>query len=124
MERKKLKKVHKSFSKFQLKYRAKKEVGEKKKLKKQVEDELKFQLLLDHRRRQRQRKIDMVEILQILQPNQIENYLEKQREYSATVIQSNYRGYRHRKLLSSIKDTKIKIKSAICIQRAVIMIYF
>ena len=120
MERKKLEKAHKSFSKFQLKYRAKKEMNEKRKAKRQAEDELRFQLLLAHRRRQRQRKLEMIELIKILQPNQIEKYLEKQREHSALIIQANYRGYRQRKIFNSIKDDKIKIKAVICIQRAVI----
>lgn len=120
MERKKLEKAHKSFSKFQLKYRAKKEVNEKRKAKKLAEDELRFQLLLEHRRKQRQRKLEMVELIKILQPNQIEKYLEKQREQSALVIQANYRGYRQRKLFNLIKHDKIKLKAVICIQRTVI----
>ena len=119
MERKKLEKAHKSFSKFQLKYRARKEIDEKRKAKRQAEDELRFQLLLEHRRRQRQRKLDMVELIKILQPNQIEKYLEKQREQSALIIQANFRGYRERKLFNLIKNDKIKIKAVVCIQRAV-----
>ena len=123
MERKQLKQANKAFSKFQLNYRAKKEVIEKKKLKRQAEDELKFQLLLEHRRRQRQRKIEMVELLHILPPNQIERYLEKQREYSAKIIQANFRGYRQRKVFHSVRVKAVKIKAAICIQRAVINVY-
>jgi hypothetical protein len=43
--------------------------------------------------------------------------MEKQREYSAVIIQANFRGYRERKLLEKKKDIMIKTKAAIYIQR-------
>jgi hypothetical protein len=115
--RKRLKKLNKSFAKLQNKYRARKNLESEKKQKKLALDELRFQLMLEHRRKQRQRNIKMMELIEILPPNQIEKYMEKQREYSAVIIQANFRGYRERKLLEKKKDIMIKTKAAIHIQR-------
>jgi len=115
--RKRLKKLNKSFAKLQNKYRARKNLESEKKQKKLALDELRFQLMLEHRRKQRQRNIKMMELIEILPPNQIEKYMEKQREYSAVIIQANFRGYRERKLLEKKKDIMIKTKAAIYIQR-------
>ena len=119
MERKRLKKANRAFSNFQHKYRFKKQQEQEDKEKRIAEDELKFQLLLEHRRRQRQRKLEMVELLEILPANEIEKYLERQREYSAVMIQSYFRGYRQRKVFNQVKDNAIRIRAAVCIQRAV-----
>jgi len=54
-ERKRLKKINQSFAKLQNKFRAKKQVEDMKKQKKMALDELRFQLMLEHRRKQRQR---------------------------------------------------------------------
>ena len=118
--RKRLKKLNKSFSKLQNKFRANRNLEMEKKQKKLASDELRFQLMLEHRRRQRKRNIKMLEIIEILPPNQIENYMEKQREYSAVIIQANFRGYRERKILEKKKDHMIKTKAAIRIQRWVL----
>ena len=119
MERKRLKKANRSFAKFQQNYRAKREREEKAKQQKAAKDELRFQLVLEHRRKQRQKKMEMLELLEILPADQIENYLEKQRQYSATVIQSFYRGYRARKDFDKNRLNIIQTRAAIKIQRAV-----
>lgn len=119
MERKRLKKANKSFAKFQQNYRARRELEEKFKQQKMAKDELRFQLVLEHRRKQRQKKMEMLELLEILPADQIENYLEKQRQYSATVIQAFYRGYRVRKDFNKNRVQIIQTKAATKIQRAV-----
>ena len=117
--RRRLEKADKAFKKLHQKFRAKKEVEEEERLKKMAADELKFQLLLEHRRRQRRGKQEMISIIEILPPNQIERYLEKQREYSARLIQANYRGYLQRKKLNMNMNNRVKNDAAVCIQRAV-----
>lgn len=120
-ERKNLKKLNKSFAIFQKKYRNHKRADDEKKQKKIAFDELRFQLMLQHRRKQRQRNIQMLELLEILPPNQIEIYMDKQREYSARLIQANYRGYRQRKLFDKNKAEIIQYKAAVKIQRWVLI---
>jgi hypothetical protein len=121
-ERKRLKKINQSFAKLQNKFRAKKQVEDMKKQKKMALDELRFQLMLEHRRKQRQRNIKMLELLEILAPNQIEKYLDKQREYSACIIQANYRGYIQRKLFQKNKEQIVMNKAAVEIQRWVLLL--
>ncbi len=117
-----MKKADRAFAKFHRQLRKKKEKIRDDKQKKLVEEELKFQLLLDHRRKQRQRKIEMAQLIEIIPSNQIEKYFERQREYSATIIQACYRGYRQRKVIPEIRDRMEKFRAAVCIQRAVIVI--
>ncbi len=122
--RRRLQRANKAFAKLQQKYRAKRQIEEKKKQLKMAKDEIRFQLMLEHRRRQRQKKIQMLEIIEILPPNQIELYLENQREYSAKLIQANYRGYRVRKDFQILRRQLIMNKAAIKIQRAVFISHF
>jgi hypothetical protein len=91
---------------------------------KQNHDELKFQLLLEHRRNQRKRKIELLEIIEILPPDQIEEYIQKQRHFSAKMIQANFRGYLQRKKLSKLKQQQQQHKAAVTIQRGVLNFQF
>lgn len=118
MDRKRLKKANKGMAKFQKSYRAKKELENKKKHQQAAKDELQFQLLLQHRRKQRQRKMEMLELLEILPAYQIEEYLEKQREYSARIIQANFRGYLARKKFAKKRQEIVRERAAVKIQRA------
>ena len=113
--------MSKSFAKFQKIYRAKKELNERKRQKKLANNDLKFQLMLEHRRRQRQRNIKMRELLEILPPNQIESFFEKQREEATIKIQAAFRGYRERKILGNKRQYLIENKAATSIQRAVVL---
>jgi hypothetical protein len=122
--RKKLRRRNEAMAKFHQKYRQRKQMEEDKKQKLAVEQELRFQLLLEHRRKQRQRNVDMLELLEILPANQIDKYYEKQRDYSATVIQAWYRGCKTRQLMKTVKKDAKEIKAAICIQRAVCLIFY
>ena len=119
-----MKKADRAFAKFHRQLRKKKEKLLDDKQKKLAEEELKFQLLLDHRRKQRQRKIEMAQLIEIIPSNQIDKYFEKQREYSATLIQASYRGYKQRKLMPEIRDKMEKFKAAVCIQRAVFFLFY
>lgn len=119
-ERKRLRKLNEGFSKFQKIYQAKREVKDKRKQKQMARDELKFQLVLEHRRRQRQKKVKLLELLEILPADKIEDYLEKQRQYSATKIQAGFRGYRARKELTKHREEILRERAAVKIQRAVI----
>ena len=106
------------------KLRAEREEEEEKRSRRMAEEELKFQLDLEHRRRQRRRNMELAEIIEILPANQIERYFVKQREYSATIIQANYRGYRQRKLFNMNLMSKRREKAAQIIQRGVRFKYF
>jgi myosin heavy subunit len=119
-ERKRLRKLNEGFSKFQKIYQAKREFKDKRKQKQMARDELKFQLVLEHRRRQRQKKVKLLELLEILPADKIEDYLEKQRQYSATKIQAGFRGYRARKELTKHREEILRERAAVKIQRAVI----
>ncbi len=121
--RKRLRKANQAFAKLQQEYRQKKAEQEMQKQKQLAEEELKFQLLLRHRREQRERKVQLMQIIEILPLNQIEAYFERQREYSAKLIQSAYRGYRKRKAFAQQKDHLIRAKAAILIQQSVIFFY-
>ncbi len=120
--RKKLKAANKSFSQFQKKYRKRKEVESDRKNKEMLEDELKFFLLLEHRRKQKQRKLDLMQLIEILPSLKIGAYFEKQKEDAAKKIQAFYRGYRERKMFQSKRESLIQRKAAIVIQQAVIII--
>jgi hypothetical protein len=122
--RKRLKKLNEAFSKFQKIYQAKRECKDKKKQQQMARDELKFQLVLEHRRRQRQKKMQLLELLEILPADKIEDYLERQRHYSATKIQASFRGYRARKELANHREQILRTRAAIKIQRAVILCLF
>lgn len=84
-----------------------------------AQDELKFQLLIEHRRRQRQKKMQLCDLIEVLPPNQIEPFLERQREHSATLIQAVWKGYRTRKMLKATKEEAVRIRAAIIIQQGV-----
>jgi hypothetical protein len=81
-------------------------------------EELRFQLLLEHRRKQRKHKLDQLELLKILPADQIEKYLDRQRHFSATLIQACYRGYRERIKLAKHRESIMRERAAVCIQRA------
>lgn len=117
--RKKLKKMNASFATFQRKYRARRAAKEKAQEVKLAKDELKFQLILKHRRMQRLRKVQLFELIDILPSNQIVPFMEKQREYSATIIQACFRGYMQRKKYQRMIEQRRVIKAVVCIQRAV-----
>ena len=119
MERLRLRKMNKSFARLQQNFRARQILDSKRRERQMANDELRFQLLLEHRRKQRQRKVDMIELLEILPPDQIGKYFEKQRDYSARIIQANYRGYRQRKLFNQQREEIRENRAAICIQRQV-----
>ncbi len=117
--RKKLRRHNEAMAKFHQKYRQRKQIEEEKKQKLAIEHELRFRLLLEHRRKQRQRNVEMLELLEILPANQIDKYYEKQRSYSATIIQAWYRGCKTRQLMKGVKNKAKEIKAVICIQQAV-----
>ena len=119
MDRKRLAKVNKAFADFQRKYRKRRSKEEKQKQLKMAKSELQFQLVLEHRRKQRARKVEMLELLEILPAHKIEGYLEKQREYSATVIQANWRGYRARRMFEERRGEVVRDRAAVKIQREV-----
>jgi hypothetical protein len=119
MDRKRLKKLNDGFAQFQKKYRARRTLEEKKKQMSKARDELQFQLMLEHRRKQRQRNIQLLELLEVLPAHKIENFLEKQREYSATVIQAGWRGYKARKEFNKQKEAIKRHRAAVKIQREV-----
>jgi len=120
MDRKRLRKINESFAQFQKKYRARRTLEEKKNQMTKARDELQFQLMLEHRRKQRQRKIEMLELMEVLPAYKIEDYLEKQREYSAIVIQAGWRGYKTRKeFYKKIEDIR-RNRAAVKIQRKVL----
>ena len=121
--RKQLQKTSRAFALFQRKYRARKEREEEQRVKRLADEELRFQLLLKHRRQQRQRKINLMHVLEILPPGQISAYFDRQREYSARIIQSTFRGYRERKRFAQTRTYAIQAKAAICIQQAVSILY-
>jgi hypothetical protein len=121
--RKRLKIANNSLSIFHKKYRLKKEAEKGRKSKIRIEDDLKFYLLLEHRKKQRQQKIDMMQIIEILPPFQIKAFFEKQKQESATKIQAFYRGYMERKLFVIKKEKLIQEKAATLIQRAVILVF-
>jgi hypothetical protein len=87
--------------------------------KQQVENELKFELMLAHRRRQRQRHLEMLELISVLPADQLAAFEERRREYAVTVIQSAYRSYLVRRRLgglNALKVAKIQHQAAIIIQ--------
>jgi hypothetical protein len=119
ISRKQLRKVNSAISKFQKSFRLKTELKKEYKEKEAERNELGFQLAIEHRRKLRQNKLNMAELLQILPASQIEKYFEKQRINAAIRIQATYRGYRHRKTFYQEKFQIIRNKAAVCIQRAV-----
>ena len=120
MTRVRIRKVNEAFAKFQQKFRAKRQRDNDLRQRENARHELRFQLVLEHRRKQRQRKMEMLELLEILPPGQIESYLEKQREYSAKLIQANFRGYLSRKQFQNERIQLMRTRAAVQIQRAVI----
>jgi hypothetical protein len=122
-ERQRLRRLNQTFARMQQKYRAQKRANEKRKQKRLAQDELKFKLMLEHRRRQRQRKVDLIELMEILPPNQIEPFMERQREFAARTIQACFRGYKERKQMANIKKNAIEYKAAVKIQLAVRRLY-
>jgi hypothetical protein len=114
-----LKKANKTFAKFQQSYRRKKQEADEQKLIEIAQSELKFQLALQHCRKLRKRNLTMAELIQIVPANEIEKYLQKQKENAAVTIQSNYRGYLARKIFGQKKEQVEQYKAAVCIQRAV-----
>jgi hypothetical protein len=119
ISRKRLKKIHSAISKFQKSIRMKSEMKKEYKDKEAERNELSFQLAIEHRRKLRQNKLNMAELLQILPASQIEKYLEKQRIDAATKIQATYRGHRYRKKFNNEKYLIVCTKAAVCIQRTV-----
>lgn len=105
-------------------YRSHLEKKEKKRTKKMADDELRFQLMLKHRRRQRQRQIKMANLIEILPANKIETYMERLREDSAKIIQATWRGYRTRKIMVETRETMIRNKAARKIQASVIKLFY
>ncbi|RNA11417.1 IQ calmodulin-binding motif-containing [Brachionus plicatilis] len=100
-------------------YRSHLEKREKVRTKKMADDELRFQLMIKHRRRQRQRHIKLSNLIEILPANKIDKFMERQREDSAKIIQASWRGYRTRKNLVQTRQILIQNKAARKIQIAV-----
>jgi hypothetical protein len=88
-------------------------------LKEKLKNELKFNLILEHRRKQKKRKLDLMQLIEILPPHQIAAFFEKQMEHAATKIQAFYRGFIERRLFKANKEVMIRRKAAIIIQKAV-----
>ncbi len=124
MTRVRMRKVNQAFAKFQQKYRSKRLRDNDKKQRENARNELRFQLVLEHRRKQRQRKMELLELLEVLPPSQIESYFEKQREYSAKLIQANFRGYLSRKKFRNERIQLVRTRAAVHIQRTVILDFF
>ena len=122
--RKSLKKANEAFSKFQSFYRRKKQESEELKLMNEAQNELKFQLALEHCRKLRKRNLTMAELIKIVPANEIDKYLQRQREAAAIKIQANYRGYTQRKKINNKREFFEKAKAAICIQRAVSNLFY
>ena len=120
MTRVRMRKVNQAFTKFQQKFRAKRQRDNDKKQRENARNELRFQLVLEHRRKQRQRKMELLELLEVLPSSEIESYFEKQREYSAKLIQANFRGYLSRKKFQNERIQLMRTKAAVQIQRTVI----
>jgi hypothetical protein len=111
--------VNLAFSKFQVSYRRKKEEAENTKQYKMAQDELKFQLALEHCRKLRKRNLTMAELIKIVPANEIDKYLQKQKENAVILIQAHYRGYLQRKLVDGKRNNVEQFRAAVCIQRAV-----
>ena len=115
MSRKRLKRSNAEFA--QLKQVEEREQQKREQAK--AHDELRFQLLLEHRRQQRHRKVQLMQIIEILPANQIETYFERQRIYSIQVIQAAFRGFIARRKLKQTRDQMLRVRAAISIQQAV-----
>lgn len=100
-------------------YRSHLEKKERARTKKMVDDELRFQLMLKHRRIQRQRNIKLANLIEILPANKIDIFMERLREDSAKIIQATWRGYQTRKKMSQTRQILIQTKAAKKIQAAV-----
>lgn len=114
-----LKKANEAFSKFQVSYRRKKEEADDEKQYQMAQSELKFQLALQHCRKLRKRNLTMAELIQIVPANEIDKYLQRQKENAVITIQAYYRGYIQRKKLNQKRETVEQFRAAVCIQRTV-----
>ena len=84
-----------------------------------VEQELNFKLAIEHVRKVRQHKLNKAELLEIVPANQLERFMQKERERAAVIIQSAFKGYLVRKNMNAHKFYMKHYRAAVCIQRAV-----
>ena len=117
--RTRLARLNKMVLRVQRAYRDKCERNESERVERRVRDDLKFELMLQHRRAQRERSVRTAALIDILPAEEIDEYMEHEQERSATLIQAHYRGYRARKKLVHVRAKLIEYKAAACIQRAV-----
>ncbi|CAF0736431.1 unnamed protein product [Brachionus calyciflorus] len=117
--RKSLKEKMSKVTTLQKAYRNRLAKKETDKAKKMADDELRFQLLILHRRKQRQKQVQLAELIEILPANKIDWFMEKQREDAAKRIQALWRGYQVRKNFQKSKQKMIRIRAVVKIQTAV-----
>ena len=117
--RKELREKNSKIKLLQRVYRNRQEKRDQEQAKKVAEDELRFQLMLKHRRKQRQKQMELAALIDILPANKIDSYMEKQREYSAKIIQATWRGHRVRKNFHKSRQNMIQFRAAVTIQTAV-----
>jgi hypothetical protein len=117
--RTRLARLNKLVARVQRAYRAKRERAESARVERRVREDLKFELLLQHRRAQRERRIRHAALVDILPADELDNYMERERERSAVLIQARYRGYSVRRKLGHVRAKLVEFKAAACIQRAV-----
>lgn len=122
--RQQLKRKSHTVERLQQQVRARRELKAKRNERRIAKNEIKFKLLLVHRRQQRQRNCQMLELIEILPADQLPTFEERQREYAATLVKAAWRGYRVRRQLDAVRRRVVEIRAAKKIQLAVCNSFF
>ncbi|XP_074652826.1 IQ calmodulin-binding motif-containing protein 1-like [Tubulanus polymorphus] len=117
--RRKLQKVNSVFKKFHKEYRLRREVSSREKQQEKQQLELRHQLMMARKRKVRELRERQLEYMEILPAADVDDYIRREEDRSATKLQASWRGYRERKLLGDRKERAVRIKATVAIQRQV-----
>ncbi|XP_064594930.1 IQ calmodulin-binding motif-containing protein 1-like [Liolophura sinensis] len=119
LTRRKLKKADRSFAKFQRSFRQKLETTERRKEEEKMEKELEEQLLANRRKIMRDFHEKRLHLIEILPPQMLQGYMEKENTQAAIRIQKTWRGHRERLRREDRRDLATRSRAAVLIQRTV-----
>lgn len=117
--RKSLRRQNEAFARLQRHIRARTLRRHEATERRMAENELKFQLVLAHRREQRRRKCELLELIEILPAHQLPAFMERQREQATLTIQTQWRGLRTRRWYARQRQAAVEERAARRIQFAV-----
>lgn len=117
--RKALRRQNEVFARLQRRIRSRNAGKQEQTERRLAENELKFQMMLQHRREQRQRKCELIELIEILPAHELPLFFDRQREEATVTIQTYWRGLRTRRWYARVRQEVVENRAARVIQYAV-----